>query len=356
MSLMDRVREIRADEARVDETQLGTARQALLREIGREQRKSTQRWVGFKVAAGGLAAISAVVAGTLLVPLWTDQAATAAEVLDQVADATISAQDTQLAPGQYLRVDRSWERVERWSSALADDDDPNTHPFVPVTEPADGAIHLRKGSVLFVPADRSDDWVYDTGPAESVVASYGQAGDRAAAEKDHWIGESEPNQVIALPGGKSQFLGRTALLDLPVSMWEATYEDMPRDPHELLQWYHDRYEAEGGRDEQYFDDWLLGSFDDLLMVGLAPPDLRAAMFRMLGLVPEVTLTSVDGDVATLSHVGRDGTERVLRFDVAEGTFEAIGIDQLTSGPGSDAAAPMQTISFSIVDSAPDPTQ
>lgn len=340
MSWVDEVRTVRADETQVTEAQLATARRALQREIdgtasaGRSRsRQPRSRRLGLNLGLGGVGVAGAlaavgIVAGSLFAPVPSPDAA-AAEVFLQAQESVlegIGAADVTLEPGQYLRVEQVTEQ-------LTTDGTQNGA----AAEKA--GFLLRQVSVLYVPADRSDDWILQTDAGE-VVALYG---DDAEAFTANVLIEGLGSDVLAAyPDGMRD--------GQPIDKYRDDYDTMPRDPDELLAWFSTR------APESYVGFELTNA----LFQNLPPADVRAAMLGALARVPGYTLVSRDGDLAVLEEASRsDGPEAnptLLTIDTSTG--QIVRFTNLQQHPSSVVPAdiPVQVISFStsIVDEAPTP--
>lgn len=300
MELLERVREIGADAAPLGDAEVNTARQKLLREIACEERTSTagaagsraRRWIGGSALAGGFAA-AALVIGFVAVPA-TAPTASAAEVLEKAAEATLTTRALSPSPGQYVRIQEIATSRLGWTRD---------------SESADGGwwdsrssatrATVVQGRSLYVPADRSGDWVRDYDESFEVLEISGP--DAQSAEPvlvATRIGSGLGVEVY--PGGMSTQIGVGAegvepddVLTFSVNGLACYYDQMPRDPEALVEWIHS-YEHE------YLSDCPPPSLTEPENFNLAPPDLRAAMFRALALTDGARVVEVHGDVTTIA--------------------------------------------------------
>lgn len=339
MSWVDEVRTVRADETQVTEAQLATARRALQREIDRtasagrsRSRQPRSRRLGLSLGLGGVGVAGAlaavgIVAGSLFAPVPSPDAA-AAEVFLQAQESVlegIGAADVTLEPGQYLRVEQVTEQLHTdgtQNGAAAEK----------------AGFLLRRVSVLYVPADRSDDWILQSSAGE-VVALYGEDAEAFTANV---LSEGlSQDSLRSYPNGMDN--------GQPIDRYRNDYDTMPRDPDELLEWFSARAPGYAGFE-----------LTNALFQNLPPADVRAAMLGALARVPGYTLVSRDGDLAVLQEASRsdgpEATPTLLTIDTSTG--QIVRFTNLQQHPSSVVPAdiPEQVISFStsIVDEAPTP--
>jgi len=318
MPLMGRVREIGPEEARVSDDSVRVARQALTREIARRVRPDAVRrsrrrtWAG--IGIGGLvagSAVTAIVVGSVLAPTEVPSAS-AAEVLNSAAEATLTARVLEPAPGQYIRVQEVSTQTLGWSS----DGSSPEGGYWDGSESATTAV-VRQSRSLYVPADRSDDWVEDYRDSTELLEISGPEAEQA----ENGLGQLEVNvRVEVYPGGlrrepdaldpSTQF-HRNAL--------ECYYGEMPRDPRALLEWL-DNYSYE------YLSECAPPRLGEPIEFNLAPADLRAAMFRALALVPGAHVEHVDGDITTIAFPegGESDWMQTVDVDTSQGLIVGRG--------------------------------
>lgn len=356
MQLMERVREIGIDESRVGDDSVRAARRALTREIAgsalpERARPSRRRaWTG--IGIGGLiagAAVTAIVAGSVIAPPIAPDAA-AAEVLERASVVTFEARDTTLVAGQYLRVETVSEHLQFWKAEWVDDDDENTMAFNASRGGSDAAVLVRDTRVLYIPADRSDDWFYDWGRAE-VVKSFGERGAEAAREWASWPGAQaiERGTIETLPAGEYLAVGGDEPpMPYLADRYRPYYVEMPRDPQELLDWLRGR----SGMTGEEADRWLVASLSDPSAINLMPADLRSAFFLAIALIPGFEVVSDDGATATLQYVVPDHRTTSIVIDTEQGLVDSISEDYGSGGPAGDTLDSVTTVHTSVVDSAP----
>ncbi|GGD76124.1 hypothetical protein [Microbacterium murale] len=353
MDVLEQVRDIRTDDTPVSEQQLNTARQAMLRQIAREERtpsRGRRRWAGASVLAGGVAA--AAIAISVLTPARIDPAAAA--VLEDAADVTINAVDTQLAPGQYLRIQTDSATLWKWDADMGDSI--NARFNNANRADAEAGLIVTDSRVLYVPADRSADWIWDWRANESVVDSFGKRSAEAIADWTTYTGQADGGywpDIQRLPGGEALAADgddHEYLLD----SYRRSYEDMPRDPKLLLEWFRD-----DSGDPDVSDQWVIAAMTGVLTANLMPADLRAATLRAMALIPGIQVENVDGNLTTLIYRSGDwfsSRTTEVTIDTAQGLIISVAE---TSSEGNSDLLPdtipdgKTTVTTTIVDSAPD---
>ncbi len=268
----------------------------------------------------------------------------AAAVLERAADVTITTSDPVVRPGQYVRI----TTVERaWGSPLVI----NEHPEDPPPAVTDESIPIGSDGkpILFetlrtqhmwIPQDRTATWVFDE-------ESHGLRNISIDAAK---YNTGEKHHIWASKGGAStNWHQHTKYQDAD---W---YASLPRDPDALL--------AELLKDAHSYApvehyEALNEAVTPVLTSGLAPADIRAALFRALAKEPQVRIvdgaTHVDGrPVITL----RMGNVHEMLFDRSTGQY--VGNQWRSTNfpvvPGVDADDPtwITVVRTDVVDSAPE---
>lgn len=214
----------------------------------------------------------------------------AASTLNAAADAALRTTDPVLTTGQYLKV--------------------TTHKIASYDGDAgsrqSGVFLYAETSHLFIPADRSDDWVRVDGPL-SVVQTFGDLSERAAVI----AAENTGTTTLRAPGGR--FYGTAP------DVTPATLQSLPRDSVRLLAVIHTATGSTGNsRDGEAFV-----FIADTLRSGIVPADLRAALYRAAALIPGVTITDDEATVDRRTGVafGRsenNGTRQEIIIDPATG--------------------------------------
>lgn len=315
MDLIEQVREIGSDQTRLDEASVQTARQALARETVRNERSKTIRrpvrtWAGVGGLAAGAAAVAFVI-GSVVAPAAPPQAS-AAEVLNAAADATLTAAALDPAPGQYIRIQEVSTQTLGWRT---DRSSPEGGYWDSQDQPTTAVV--RQSRSLYVPADRSGDWVEDYGESTELLSISGPD----ATEAEAGLSQLEFNvRVDVYPGGlfeqpdaidPEQKFHRNAL--------DCYYDEMPRDPAELARWLEDY-------DDEYMSDCAPPRLGEPVEFNLAPADLRASMFRALALVDGARIERVDGDITTIAFPegGESDWMQTVDVDTAQGLIVGRG--------------------------------
>lgn len=343
MRLLDDVRELRSDEATVEADDLRVARQVLEIEIARSKphparvkRRRRLGWGiglgvgGFGAAALGTFAVVSIVAGSVVAPAGVSSAS-AAEVLERASEAALAqvdAVDAQLAPGQYLRVETRLDQIHT----------DGTGQDLPAEA---GAFRIHKVDVLYVPADRAQDWIVET-RADEITGVYGPEGEEflRSVMAEPQFAEAT---VTAYPAGIRTYGEEKQAID----MYRDQYDQMPRDPDALLSWFEER--TPGG----YAGLAILNA----LYQNLPPADLRAALLGALSRIPNFTLVSEDGDVATIQQA-RQGWVQQFIIDTRTGMILSVIDPARHPNDIVPDGLPdqIQTFTTTVVDSAPTPTR
>jgi hypothetical protein len=295
------------------------------------RRRRTSRRIGFAaIGVGGLAA--ALIVTSVVLPIGAGGRATAeaTEFLDSAATATIETSDPVVEPGQYLRI--ATNAVYGASTGEAGYDEYWLAP---------------SSGVLYIPAERSDEWVWERHPLQPTVF-FGNTEGIALQRYQEWLGDPDLNAVLRGADGK--------FYDSPRS--DHGMDTMPRNPSALRDYFYDNYT--GGSASVDEDVWV--RITDLLRTGEVPADLRAALYRAIALIPGVEIID---DQAALD--GRTGVA-LGRVEPARGSTsrEEIIIDPKTGlmigertvtvaqlgeiPPGTVISS--TSIETSVVDSAP----
>lgn len=338
MDLLDRVRDVAADAPALSDTQLNDARQALLREIARDEARAvrgTRRWIG----VGGLVAASAaaaVVIGMVAGPGGAMPAA--AEVFDRAADATLTTVAMTPKPGQYIRIEETATYRLGWVQ-----DASQAGGGWWDSRPSETEATVVQSRSLYVPADRSGDWVRDYDESFEVLSVSGPNAEVARpALVSERIGSGLDIEVF--PGG------RYTEPDAPLVDGEArTFavdglacngDEMPRDPRALAQWVRD-YEPVA------LAPCRPPRFTEPETFNLAPADLRAAMFRALALMEGAKVLRVDGSITTIAYPEGDESDWMETIDIDTTTGLLVGRGNLDSDRWASR------VSVSIIDALPD---
>jgi RNA polymerase sigma-70 factor (ECF subfamily) len=279
-----------------------------------------------------IAVVAALVAGDIVGPTGWRGAATAqaAQVLNDAAQTTIETADPVVNPGQYLKIQSS----NLWGS-FSTDEKGKEYQWLD-TE------HM----TMYIPADRNNEWVWER--SGRIPTTFFDA-----TSKEHALSiqTNEPRGYV-LRGANGGFYGSP-----PSGFPSPDYlNSLPRDPHMLLNNIFKRTLGQG----QSIDGEALVFIADLLRTGMAPADLRAALYKAAALIPGVTVTD---DQATLNGrkgiaIGRVEEASHIRQDIIIDSKTGLLIGErqvLTQAQGTMPAGTsitLTTIETSVSDTAP----
>lgn len=268
----------------------------------------------------------------------------AAAVLERAADVTIATSDPVVGPGQYLRI----TTIEQsWGSPIIINEHPDDPPPAVINENyavgSDGKpimFESLRTRHMWVPQDRAGTWVFDE-ESHALRRLSVDAAPYATGEKHHvWTSKG---------GASTNWHEHTKYQDAD---W---YASLPRDPDALL--------AELLKDAHSYDpvehyEALNEAVTPVLTSGLAPADIRAALFRALAKEPQVQIvdgaTHADGRPVITVRIGYD---HELLFDKVTGQY--VGNQSRSEGfpvvPGVDADDPTSVtlVRTDVVDRAPE---
>ena len=331
MELFELVRDIEKMQDPAAPARIARSRERVLARVSTSaKRRVRARWVwGGTAAVGGLSTATVVasvfIAGLVAPVVVQPVSAAAAEVLNDAAELVITGVDPVVGPGQYLKIRETYDLVSLWEAGTT----------VPVAgfntatlRTAEGAVHVRGVSDLYVPGDRTGDWIADDRTANEVLDVWGDSRVRAAYDEMAELAalppgtDADPAGIRALPQGADRNRSNASTPQVtpspgapgsevsapPVNevgyydRFRPFYGEMPRDPQQLLDWYRDQLQTS--------DDWyLFQSIGQGLQTNLMPRDLRASSLRVLSLLNNVDVTATNGSITTLalsSSLGLDG--------------------------------------------------
>jgi len=367
MELLTLVRDIDNAPDNTAPERIARSRAQVLEALAERPRRRA-RWVwGGSAVAGSLAAagiVTAIVVGTIVAPVATQPASAAAvQVLGDAAKVVIAGVDPVVGPGQYLRIRETYELVSLWDiDENSDLSDPLTGFNTPTFTTSEGAVHARGSRDLYVPSDRSNDWILDDRTTNEVLAVYGDDRTLPAYERmvaAHPQRDADPGGLDALPGGMQEW---DPDFDDDDQYWDPlreSYDEMPRDPQDLLGWYRENLTTSS-------DDWyLFQAIGRFLSTDVMPADLRAASLRVLGLLGGVDVArTVDGVTtlempAQLDEGGEFGDLLVSELDIDTSTGRIVGSREVYPHRGTDllpAGIPWVSwhVEVAVVDEAPAP--
>lgn len=318
--------------AALDDAVAPIRRAVLARTVGR--RRSRSRWAigAFGTVAAVTALATVLVAGDVTgttqdVPVVgsAPQAATAAEVFREAADATVRTSDPVVGPGQYLEVE-----LQEQSQAF-------------FTETSSALVPY--SLTVYRPADASAEWTLVRTSGDPVA--YFPA-DRAAEVEAAWKADPAGYPTGTLRARDGAFYG---------TPWTPSdLAAMPRDPDALYRWISEHASGSASHEEA-----MTVLITDRLTTGMVPADLRSAMYQVLAEIPGSTVTH---DAVTLD--GRKGVGIGRTESAREDAYTEVVVDPTTGdfigtrslvGKG-DRTLPAGTVTdstsvtTSVVDSAP----
>ncbi|MDF2991371.1 MAG: superfamily helicase, family [Microbacterium sp.] len=348
ISLLNRVRADVPDRAPQDVIR---GRAALLRAIDAPPapapaRHPRRRWIWVGSAAAATCALAGVIVfgGAFGAPVGADPAAAA--VLGTAATAARNVVDPVVGAGQYLEIRTDAVYA---ASGTTEADAEEARERDGTTEESDVTSFLERDvSALWVPADRSGEWIA-VRCARTPVQTFGPQSETFAAEMGIVGGDSR----MVFPGGKTEY-------GAPITMFDAdTAADLPRDPHQLLE----RIYEENGNAGPSRDGEALVWLADRLRSGTVPADLRSAFYETAALIPGVTITEEQATLngRTGTAIGRDegasGFRQDIIIDPETGAF--IGERQVLLRPGADmpagTAIGSTSVTTTVVDAAAEGT-
>ena len=368
MELLTLVREIAKSPDTSAPERIARSREQLLAALSDSpSRRPRRRWIlGGSAAIGSLVAaatIAAVGIGSTVAPVASPPASAAAiDALNDAAGVVITGVDPVVGPGQYLLIRETYDLVQLWD---IDDDTDLSDPVAGFNSPflrtAEGALFVRGIRDLYVPSDRTDDWVLDDRAPNEVVDVVGDPGTLAAYERlraKFPESDADPGGIDALPGGLQEYEPNTTEDDRYWDQFRESYDDMPREPHALLAWYREHLFDE--------DDWVIfQSVGRTLSSDVMPADLRAASLHVLGLLNGVDVAGTAGNVVTLEmpvqmEENADfGSLLVSELDIDTSTGRIVGIRESYPNHTTElwpAGVPWVSwkVDVSVVDRAPTP--
>ena len=329
MNELDVVREVNADEPRAGT--LTTARERMMAAIAEEKAPPLRRkhrkvrvagWTTAGVAAAAAAIVVLVGTSTSSTPTATTPApSNAAFVLNEAADHVIHQKDQPIGPGQYRYVSQHESYV---SVSL---NGPKT-VF---------AFQWALSSTTWIPYDQTGLWTQDTHLVGRPKVLIDNGADDNAKYPMHHLPE-QGRRTARCGDFYGQHSHGTAGCGGGLDHKEFTSAmaaAMPRDPHALLT---AKYLGSDGRTVLQRSAMVLGS-------GLAPADLRAAIYRAIALLPGIQITdgfaNLDGRKGVALGMNGFGGRQDLIIDPATGQF--IGYRTVDNGKGG---MPKGTVTYS----------
>jgi hypothetical protein len=290
------------------------------------RRRRTIAWAGFSVLGAASLTVALVATNVLGVADWNGGAdPAAASALNSAAAATLEVSDPPVGPGQYLFV-----RTDGVFSAVGtlEADAERIRENGGDVQPSDAVSALETyRDELYVPADRSDDWVWIQ-CTRTPFKTFGPRSEAFAAEQAAIYDKYDFDNIRRFPGGTTpggdNFGGYHEGTEMSVD-----YDALPREPRQLL----DKIYELNGNSGQSRDGQALEWITSALRRGTAPADFRAALYRAAAEIPGVEIIE---DQATLNGttgiaIGRLETADNVRYDliIDPKTGQFIGERQVT---------------------------
>ncbi|MDN3903166.1 CU044_5270 family protein [Arthrobacter sp. YD2] len=327
---------------------LAAGREKLLQKAAEEVREPApvlhprRPWRRAVFAVSAAAALIAALVAVDVVGAGERPGATAeaAQVLNDAAATTIAASDPVLAPGQYLLIDTKAVYTTTTSTENGE--------FV--------WLNSQDGQV-YVPADRTAEWIWNREPSEPVQffdeASRLEAERQAAQEQVP--AETFPFEKQPMRAREGRFYDSEQRILGAMPLQEGV-ANAPRDPDELLELIYENTNGQGPTaDEEAFI-----TIADTLRTGVIPADLRGALYQAAALIPGVTV--VDREAALDGRTGISLGMKSSRYEarreiiIDPDTGQLIGEREILledlGGIPSGTATAWTAVTTSVVDSAP----
>ncbi len=364
MDALDRVR-LMASDVMVSKDGVERARTVL--ESTLEDQPRPRRVLALRIGIG-LAAAAAATAIALVVALWQPNASTpvaitphptpertveptptptvtappssppltVAGVVEEAAALAPLTVGSEISSGRYLRVDTTTETLARYV--------PGGDIYQTPRASAVAGWITQNSYTTYIPADRSAEWVRVFSPDHPLVRGFGPDAEALYAS---WLARTwhegfTLRTLGGVPGSETE-PGEILMGS------DAYFAQVPRETDSLYNWYASRSDGDPAL------TFLLVVQD--LEMNAAPADLRAAMFRALGRIPGVVISSVEGAVVTLAiewQFQGDFRQNSVSVDTATGFITASTSTRGSGGTLIPDSVPDHriTTTFSAVDVAP----
>lgn len=194
------------------------------------------------------------------------------------------------------------------------------------------AATYRGISTLYVPGDRSAEWIGRSGPTDERLAAF--PADQAGGW-DAMVPYRADVQTWTYTGGIGGEI-------LPLTGSDDWYLQYPSDPQALLQWLRDRASGQGA-EPGAVDDIALSDVIDELIGNYAPAATRATFIEALALSEDVEVTATEGDVVTY---------RCRFMQMGDPVTVTVSIDQTTGWVVEYTSRRDRTDADAAVDPAP----
>ncbi len=334
---LEPLRRVRSDVPPASSESLNRGRAALLERAAgpvAQAKPATPRRRARWALAG--TAVAAVTAGALVLgnvvgfgPAGGGASAEARDVLAEAALASIGTVDPVVGPGQYLRI-----VTESEYPTFGHLDETNAGDWT-----ASLAYIVPGHDEVYIPADRSEEWVWVRAWG-APTRFYGEGAEELAARND----DGERTETVR--GEAGNYYGTPA----------PTGEDLPTDGAALLQHFIDS--DNGGSNS--IEENLFERITDLLRSGDVTSEVRSASYEALSMIDGVEVVA---DAATVN--GRIGValarrdpsreyRREIVIDPATGAMigeREVALDQYASIPAGTVTS-WTSVTTSVVDEAP----
>lgn len=321
--------------------------------IKARRRRRTIAWAGFSALGAASLTVALVATNVLGVASWNGGAdPAAASVLNSAAAATLDASDPLVGPGQYLFVRTDGVFA---SSGTLEEDDERIREDGGDVQPSDVVSAMETyHDELYVPADRSDDWVWIQ-CTRRPFQTFGPRSEAFADEQAAIYEKYDLDVIRRFPGGTTPSITNFGGYQDGVET-SVDYDALPREPRQLL----DKIYELNGNSGQSRDGEALEWITSALRRGTAPADFRAALYRAAAEIPGVEIID---DQATLNGkagiaIGRLETTSNVRYEliIDPETGQFIGEQQVTLDGYASFPAGTTTswtaVTTTVVSSAP----
>ncbi|WP_152642345.1 hypothetical protein [Microbacterium sp. SA39] len=205
--------------------------------------------------------------------------------------------------GQMLRITGTAERIV-YRTGYAD---VYSYP-ASVSNPPISAALMRSYSTTDVPGDRAGEWVSRYGPQSERLQIFGQDNEVVRMTWDTMVPYSPGVTELRSTGGLEYG-------DLPSIGGPTYYDQQPRDPQALLDYWYDFFSEAGDSRE----DSVMMEILSVLHSNYAPADMRVAYIEALKVSGRAAIDSTSGSIVTYA----------VDFDQIDARRETISIDMNT---------------------------
>ncbi|MFJ6531007.1 hypothetical protein [Microbacterium sp. NPDC091662] len=366
MDVFERVREVNRG-AGLTEERITAARARLL--IGIDEGRSAERKRITRrpmfVIAGAVAGVAAATAGVVVVNQLTAPNPRVEAVRPETVRPTPQTSPTpQAAPtsgasvtepfpgttpeaGQYLKIVTTDDRLLYL--------DPATSIyqwwFRPEEHQPTTAAVLRERHELYVPGDRTGEWISQFGPSNEKTWLYPESQDSLRL----WNNVAPYRAEIY----ESSYVGGFGDGEMPIPGSAQWYAQYPDDPGQLIQFFRDKF-ASGAAEPERAEELMLNALSEELMANYAPAQTRKTLLQALELTGRAEKISVSAGVIIYRihySVMSIPTTTTISIDAETGWVTEF-TSRVDRGGNEDGIVPAnipdirKTFTVSIVDSLP----